>query len=136
MWTEQGANQIGSSTSMHLGREPIFKQTVVEGSHKLWYNKGIVYHMNCGYYAINKAVKLGSSCCIKPVIATHGQMLKRMNEGLIQTKSIRFPNPLRTRDGEIKAYVIAAPKRAAKPWAVAMHLQPESQPTSTGTVAI
>ena len=112
----------------------MFKGAIVDGTHKLGFNRGILYCMSCGYYAINKVGKLAESCLLKPANATEACMLKRMNKGSTPTRRIAFPHMLCSANGEIKAYISSEAKKSAMPWAISKHL-PNELSGNTGSVA-
>ena len=44
-----------------------------------------------------------------------------------------FPNPLRSGDFEINAFILAQATKAAKPWVLATHHKPIGVPAATGS---
>ena len=61
----------------------------VHPSHRLRWNRGILYCVKCGSYGVKRVAKLADPCLMKP--ATSEAVLKRLRSGKTPTPSTKFP---------------------------------------------
>ena len=72
------------------GTRITFRGVDVHPTHRLRWNRGIIYCAKCGSYGIKRIAKLADPCLLKPA-PTSVAVLKRLRSGLPPTPYAKFP---------------------------------------------